>query len=136
MDIEEELKVLCRKLSETEARTTSRLLAIAKEMLPGEWYDRLVDRMGKSESLDLLEMERNISFSAKVKVDTLTDILGASKNFRAAFEQFSHIENSPYEHPLEEYEEVHRDMVIAREKLFSLITEYEIREKVAINIPT
>ena len=124
----DDVKILARKLAETEARILSRLLLSAQQVLKAEDYDLLCKKFEDNKSLDLLEMERTISANATLLSDTLGDLYESVVAFRDAKRDFDDYQRGlgmPDQNP----QELHDTMVRRREKMFSLASEYEIKER-------
>jgi hypothetical protein len=128
--VEEENIVLKRKLSETEARISARFLLSAEQTLSSSDYTKLCAKFKENESLDLLEMERSIADTAKQLSNILLNLYEAVKQFKLAKKDMDAIEQGSTEMS-ENPQEVYDRMMRAREKMFSLVEEYQTQFRFA-----
>lgn len=124
-----EIEILNRRISETEDRLLSRLLLSAEQVLSSENYSLILEKFKENESLDLLEIERQITISAKEDSDAVVDIATASKLYRDDKKRFDKAESdmSISEENID-VEQKYSKMIISRENLFSIIDSHRIQE--------
>jgi hypothetical protein len=129
---DQEIEILQRKLGETEARVAARILSAAQRILPPDYYILLSEEIGKIASLDALEIERQIAARAKTVSDSLEAIHAAVKSFKRAKDDYDEVSRSPLTDVdvVAKCQRCQDNMVRAREKLFSLLAEHEIRKNV------
>ena len=124
-----ELEILNRRITETESRLLSRLLLSAEQVLSPDNYSLIVEKFKENEALDLLDIERQVAHTAKIEVDSFREIVEAAKSYRVNKNRFDTAQSD--RSLLEEKDNVqqtHQDMIISREKLFSLIDSFKIQE--------
>ena len=129
---------LRRKLIETEARVTARLIVSAQQVLPPEHLAALMKQFEDNASLDMLEIERQIADLANEKSHILEDLYSAVKNYKECTEDFQKEEERKamqigLEPPQwEAYHEMQERVKMYRLKMFSLFEEISLR---GISIP-
>lgn len=122
--------ILKRRLAETEARLLSRLLLSAEQVLDPQYYDILAKKFEDNSALDILEVERQVSQKAKEEAESLREIVEAAKSFRDNKRRLDTIQSDLAAEPQEEHgvPQAYQQMIVSREKLFSLIDSGRIQE--------
>ena len=129
----EDIDILKRKLAQTEARLLSNLLLSAEQVLIKEQYTLLCKQYESNQSLDLLEMERNIANSSKEMAESLEELHEAVGHFREAKTDFDRVERGEWSFSDNENpEQVYNRMIRARERMFSLFDEHEMKRKMSL----
>lgn len=128
----EDIKKLKLKLSETESRIAAQILDAVKKVLSESEYIKLLDCLSLNVSLDALEIERQIATRAKSTSDSLENVFNAAKKYKMAQEDYNEVSNADLTETekIAKCQELYDAMIRAREKLFSTIKEYEIRQNV------
>lgn len=127
-----EIEILKRKLAETEARISSRLLLSAQQSLDQTDYEMLCNKFEENAAIDLLELERDISQSATVLSENLHDLYLAVKDFRNSHVKLNEIESGfwdPRTNKDIDPQMVLNQNIAAREKMFSLLDEYDLKSR-------
>ena len=123
---------LRRKLAETEARITSKILLVIEENLSQEEYDNILNKIKEKDSLDLLQLERDIASDATTISDGLQDIYKAVKEYRTSIARLNEIESGfwdPKTNKDVDPQMILNYSIICREKMFSLVDEYELKRQ-------
>ena len=131
---DDEIELLRRKLRETEARVTSRLIISAQQSLPKEILGEFMKQFEGNTSLDLLQMERDISDQDRRENNESKEIVTAAEEYRIAVREYQDDAARAVDSSIQDavvYEKLEKSSVkqiVKREKLFSLIEESRLRK--------
>ncbi|NJL70095.1 MAG: hypothetical protein HC888_00170 [Candidatus Competibacteraceae bacterium] len=122
-----------RKLSETEARSWGRLLAmIEARAQENPEFKSIHKQLLELEALDPLNIERQIADEAVYKASVLDSVFQAAKEFKFAHDRYQQADayacaiNASKE-DISGAIEIRNFMLVKREKLFSLIEEARMK---------
>ena len=93
METTDDTNLLKRKLRETEARVTSRLIISAQQSLPQEVLGEFMKQFVGNASLDLLQMERDLADVARREKDEVSDISVAAEEYKRSHDRYEEVAN-------------------------------------------
>lgn len=136
VDPSEDPVILQRKLADTEARVIARLLRSASQVVPEPYLTTLTNKMKENEAYDKLQIDRDIASDARLISDNLVSLVDAVRRFKAAKQDFEEYQQGgwPSDDTVDP-QKLYDSMIVQREKMFSLLDEYDVKKRMVKQNP-